>query len=287
MNVNCPYCNSNHYSGSYMPDTEFNGKTFQYLRCTSCEVLFLHPIPDDFDFIKMYPPSYQGELITQMNSRFDVLFNQLKIHYPKGKTLLDYGCGNAEFLLSASAHGYTCSGLEYNAEFISLLKNHLPQFTFYSILEFNEEKRNFDVIVLNNVLEHVSNPNALVSALHTRLNDGGLLVVMGPMEENFTIAQTCRRVMFGLRKKLLNIKATHVPYHLTFTNFKNQTAIFERNNFTKISFSIEEVAWPFPEKIRFTSIKNFVFGLLARISIKTSKLFYRHAGNTFVYIGRK
>lgn len=282
----CPYCLSKKYINSYKPSTIFNKKKFDYLKCLDCELIYVYPFPNENDYAAMYPPTYQGEFNKINNSQYDDLFILIKSYTSDDtKKLLDYGCGNGDLLYQAKNLGFNVSGVEYNSENINVLKKNIPSTPFYEINEFNDIDEKFDIIILNNVLEHVINPNELIQSL--KLKSNGILVVLGPMEENFSIAQIIRKIYFLFKKIFTQTTASHPPYHITFTNHNNQLEIFQKNNFEKLTFITKETAWPFPNNVNFTSIGSFFKSVIALISIKSSKLFSNKAGNIFIYIGKK
>lgn len=283
--MNCPYCNSEKNKNSYMQSTFFNGKKFDYLKCKDCDIIYIQPFPDEKDYLAMYPPTYQSELTKSKSLIYDDLFKKIKQFSKTARTFLDYGCGNGELLNQAQTQNYIVSGVEYNQDYIKLLKNNHPTIDFYNLNEFNFSSSKYDVIVLNNVLEHVTNPNDLIQSLKLKLTTEGILVVIGPLEENFTIAQNFRRLLFSIKKKIKNSNSFHPPYHITFTNYENQLKIFKKNGVKKLLYETKETAWPFPEKINFKSFGLFFKSIIAYLSLIFSKFISKKAGNTFVYIG--
>lgn len=286
--MSCPYCQNTSFKDSYLEDTSFNNKTFSYPQCEQCKVIYISPFPDQSDYQAMYPVEYQGEIFGEATQKYFSLFEQLKKYHPEIKTVLDYGCGNAELICDAKAFGFVPTGVEYSPYFVAEVQKKNSEIDFFTIDDFRHKNNDqYDVIVMNNVLEHLTNPNEILQQLKDKLNENGLLICLGPIENNFTLALLFRKMIFGIRKKLLNKKASHIPYHISFTNVKNQKMIFAKNSFKELHFSTEEVAWPFPEKINFKSPKSVLFGTIAKISMGMSKLFSKTAGNTFVYIGTK
>ena len=296
--MNCPSCNSTNQNASYYPDVIFNEKQFSYLRCSNCKLIFISPFPSNEDFDKMYPPAYQNGLDTTIHSNLNVKLPGLRYdyayqfelinRYSLGKNIADYGCGSANFISNAIHVGYKCDGVEYNLEFIEILKRNLKNEFFYSIDEFLSNDKKYDVIRLSNVLEHVTHPKDVLEKLHNKLVDNGILLIEGPIEDNFSFAQFLRKSYFVLRGLFQNKwKAYHNPTHMFFSNSKNQQEMLKHNKIEQLYFSVKEEAWPFPEKINLSvGFGNFVKGLIARISIATSKL-NPNWGNTFIYVGRK
>jgi 2-polyprenyl-3-methyl-5-hydroxy-6-metoxy-1,4-benzoquinol methylase len=285
--MKCPYCCGENHRQSYMSSTLFNSKKFDYLSCTNCDVIYVHPFPNEEDYIAMYPPSYQGELINSKNLIYDKIFDKIKTFSINAENILDYGCGYGELLFHADQKGFKTYGVEYNEKYIEILKKRYKQTSFMSISEFDSSVNFYDIIILNNVLEHVANPNELLQKLKSKLNDKGILVVIGPIENNFTIAQSFRQFFFTLKRKIKNNVSNHPPYHITFTNYDNQLEIFGRNGYKFLLFETSESAWPFPEKISLKSFGFFIKSIIAFISIKLSPIINKKSGNTFIYIGGK
>jgi 2-polyprenyl-3-methyl-5-hydroxy-6-metoxy-1,4-benzoquinol methylase len=300
MIPHCPFCLSEQYSSSYLPDTFFNGKLFKYIKCKNCHLIYVNPLPKTDDYAAMYPPSYQSginhEVLSDPNKKLPGLRFSYQKHFElihkfsPSKKILDYGCGQANFLINAIHHGFECDGTEYNLQHIEILKKEIPKSAFYSIEEFiSTNDLHYDVIRLSNVLEHLENPKTIIEKLILKLNDNGLLLVEGPIETNFSIALLFRKLYFKSRKLLQeNWTVNHPPTHLLFSNAKNQRDFFSNFTLTDLHFEIMESEWPFPEKPE--DVKSFgaMFKYcIAKLSIVFSMLLFSKWGNTFIYVGRK
>lgn len=296
--MNCPSCNSIAKKKSYYPDVIFNDKQFSYLRCSDCKLIFISPFPNKEDFDKMYPPTYQNGIDFKIYSdlnvklpglRYDYAyqFNLIKKYAP-GKNIADYGCGSANFISNAINLGYVCDGVEYNPEFIEILRKNITVGSFYSIENFFNNDKKYDVIRLSNVLEHLTDPKNILEKLYSKLEDNGIILVEGPIEDNFSIAHFFRKTYFLLRTSLQKKWLVyHSPTHMFFSNRKNQQKMMEHESIEPLYFSVKEEAWPFPENVNLTNgIGDFIKGLIARTSMVISKL-NPNWGNTFIYVGRK
>ncbi len=296
--MSCPFCNHIENKKSYLPSTRFNNKTFHYLSCANCELIYTAPIPTEEDFEKMYPPSYQDgadtEILSNQNKKLIGLrysnsyqFDLIKKYHPNG-ILLDYGCGTANFMANATHQGFECCGAEYNKEHIKALKKSIPN-QFYLISEvLSGRAGKFDIIRLSNVLEHLPNPAEIIGQLTTHLNKDGILLIEGPIETNTNLALITRKIYFNT-KKLINEKwcASHVPTHMFFSNRKNQRAFFENFDLEELHFNIREAEWPYPASIAGSiGIGGKIKATIAKISILISS-FNNNWGNTFIYVGRK
>lgn len=283
----CPYCLSKEYSTSYMEDTNYNQKTFSYLRCKNCRVIYLEPYPLPEDYDKMYDNTYTEDVFTAPTGKYFGLFDQVLTVFNEAKSLLDYGCGNSELLQDGAEKGFLSSGVEYSPEFVEELRKRIPNFNFQTTTDFEASSEKYDVIVLNNVLEHLTNPNEVLKLIRTRLNENGVFVCLGPIEDNFTFALMFRKSIFYLRKKLSGKPSTHPPYHITFTNYQNQLEMFSKNGFKMRYYYTREDAWPFPEKVTIRPISHFVTSIVAKCSMFWSTKMNKKAGNVFTYIGQK
>ena len=296
--MHCPSCESITLNTSYYPDVIFNEKQFSYLQCCECKLIFISPFPDKEDFDKMYPPEYQNGLDLTIYSDLNVKLPGLRFDYAhqfdlikkysSGINIADYGCGSANFISNANHVGYKCDGVEYNLEFIDILKKNLKEVSFYSTDEFINDGKQYDVIRLSNVLEHLTHPKNVLEQLHNKLVDNGIILIEGPIEDNFSIAQFFRRSYFTIRGSLQDKwHVSHSPTHMFFSNKKNQQKMLEHDRIEQLYFSVKEEAWPFPEKVSFSSgIGGFIKGIIANISMSISKL-NPNWGNTFIYVGRK
>jgi 2-polyprenyl-3-methyl-5-hydroxy-6-metoxy-1,4-benzoquinol methylase len=99
---------------------------------------------------------------------------------PGRRSLLEVGCAHGWFLDAAAKRGYEVHGIEPDAPIGALAsgKGHDVTTGFFPVsLPLGVR---FDVIVFNDVLEHLSDPRAALAACLRHLEPGGLLVVNLP-----------------------------------------------------------------------------------------------------------
>jgi 2-polyprenyl-3-methyl-5-hydroxy-6-metoxy-1,4-benzoquinol methylase len=162
---------------------------FDYLRCTACGVLFIHPVPLS-RLSEIYPSNYysfaeaQHSLAARVKDALDARnWRKLLSQLPgKSLSLLDVG-GGAGWQLSAvrrlderiehtqivdldpaaaeraraNGHAYHCGRVE----------------------EFETEQR-FDLILMLNLIEHVQSPSAVLAKMRALLSPSGLLFLKTP-----------------------------------------------------------------------------------------------------------
>lgn len=295
--MNCPYCGSPNHSDSYLPSTHYNGKKFDYLSCSSCQLIYIHPLPNNEDLLKMYPPSYQDGVdhtilktpykkLSGLRYSYGEQFDLIKQIGFKGK-MIDFGCGTANFLINANHEGIKCDGVEFNPKHVEILKQEVKTSQFYTVDEFLNGDEKYDMIRLSNVLEHFTSPKEMMEQLKTKLTPNGFFFLEGPIETNFNLALQFRKVYFTLRKKVdQSYIANHKPTHITFANKKNQLAFFNSLGLETVEFKIREAEWPFPNSMKNANgmVQKLNF-IIARISMFFGQLIPAW-GNTFIYVGK-
>lgn len=102
------------------------------------------------------------------------------LKYCHGK-VLDVGCGTGEFLsLLESGVGVDINGicvkhcLDRGLEAVKMEEDILP---------FDNES--FDTLILDNVLEHISEPNQLIKELIRVLKIGGIIIIGVPLQKGY------------------------------------------------------------------------------------------------------
>lgn len=172
----------------------------------------------------------------------EYIYNQYnpKNSNPSDLKFLDVGCGEAFSLNYFSNKGWQVCGTDYTD---LAVKRHFPNFVEKVIIGDTEEilaqminsGKKFDLINLNNVLEHLINPLEVMEYLKALLTPSGCVRVQVP--NDFSAFQ---KVL--LEKKIIDREFWVVPLeHLNY---------FEKNSlmkvFTHIGFSKLEVLADFP-----------------------------------------
>lgn len=133
--------------------------------CISCGLVFLFPVQVD-DKVSVEPC---GESDDERRFRF------LKCLI-ENKEVLDFGCGNGGFLLKARGIAKRVQGVEVEDR----LQSHYSNIGLNVVAHINETAEYFDVITLFHVLEHFTDPRAILITLSKKLREGGSLIVEVP-----------------------------------------------------------------------------------------------------------
>jgi 2-polyprenyl-3-methyl-5-hydroxy-6-metoxy-1,4-benzoquinol methylase len=190
------------------------------MQCPKCQLVWLNPRPIPDDIGKLYsqyfthqvpeaPKSalaglrksvkasilqssfgYQmedsnrmiGSVLSRIGPFEDIVGGNVR--YLKGSEkgrLLDVGCGNGTFLDQMRQLGWEVTGVEPDGEAVSVAVQKLGLEVFHGSLEEAKfPEGHFDAITMNHVIEHVSDPIALLTECRRVLRPRGKLVVATP-----------------------------------------------------------------------------------------------------------
>lgn len=109
-------------------------------------------------------------------NRYSTLCKYIKPH----DVVLDFGCGTGEFLEFAQKQQPISSltGIDYSGVAIELAKKRCPQATFIQANKI--QGVGYDVIFMQHVLEHFSNPETYIEQAFQALTEEGTLILVFP-----------------------------------------------------------------------------------------------------------
>lgn len=158
------------------PDAQ-DGPVYGVRRCGSCGTAQVWPLPDPAAVQDLYfkeywgaeSGRYQGALSRRLTDIFlSSRVRAVRRFVPPGGAVLDYGCGNGEFVRAMRGAGYDCFGYDPNSASESEYVNR------------GHEGRSYDLITLWHVFEHFSDPAAELARLTALLKPGGRLFIAVP-----------------------------------------------------------------------------------------------------------
>ncbi|MBO0321006.1 class I SAM-dependent methyltransferase [Muricauda sp. CAU 1633] len=173
-------------------DFSVSGETFELHRDDDLDMLITQPQPEDIakyyesenyishtDAQKTFTEKlYQAVKRKNLKNKIQLIDNQVD----NKKSLLDIGAGTGDFLLVAQNAGFIAVGVEPNDK--------ARQFAAFKGVELNSDLeslggKNFQVITLWHVLEHLPNLEEQISSIVSLLEEDGILIIAVPNFKSF------------------------------------------------------------------------------------------------------
>ena len=167
------------------------GKTYEYLKCTNCDLVYQTPRKTKYDLHdqyignvtsreEMYTTAFEIDKKT-FKERISKTAEILKIDI-HGKKILDIGCNIGSFLDAARELGAIPIGVEPNPFAAKSCKERgfevITDFFNKSVLKGREES--FDLVHLGDITEHVTEPLKLIKEVSEFLKPGGSMLIIVP-----------------------------------------------------------------------------------------------------------
>jgi len=231
QHVKCVLCNSDDF------DELFVGKYgISVVKCRKCGMTYANPILRQSN--TLYNKEYflgEDEEIGCTNYISDRIgkninwarhseYRRLKrvLKYKKRGKLLELGCATGFFLNCAREHGWDVQGVEISDYASQYARDSMKLNVITGTLEPNMfEERQFDVVVMWHVIEHVPYLNELLRESYRILKDDGLLFIATPND------------LENLKAKLSKDKNRFVklPEHIYFFNPRTISLLLEKHRF--------------------------------------------------------
>ncbi|MCK9387003.1 MAG: class I SAM-dependent methyltransferase [Sulfuritalea sp.] len=231
--MRCPVCEGSQFQpGPEVFDDRYGEPNrYQLARCSHCGHLATAPRLAESELSTLYGTYYPRKGINPADVRRDAaavtrplarlsrwsrgVDNQGQYRVRAGETMLDVGCGSGVSLLEAQALGASVFGIEADPN-VRLIAEALGlAIHFGSLQDQPFPGQRFDLVVLNQVIEHLPDPDRALQLLRARLAPGGCIVLVFPNTRSLW------RRLSGTR--WIN---WHIPYHLHH---------FDRTNFSRMA----------------------------------------------------
>lgn len=161
----------------------------------------------------------------------------------QGGRLLEVGCGEGWFLAAAKAAGYAVQGLDFSEDALrrfhpELLSSVRFGDAFEGLDRLIDEGAAVDVCVIEHVLEHVLDPEALLGRLRRILRPGGVAAISVP--NDFNPIQMALRASGRLGRDVWVVP----PEHISYFNTDNLPRLVERCGFqVRLAYSGFPIDW--------------------------------------------
>lgn len=148
--------------------------SFDYVRCTACGLVQLHPIPQDLaSYYRSYPIHRRKHSVFSWLRRQVVGSNYASPPAARAK-ILDFGCGDGWYLEQLAGSGHQPIGFEVDPNHARTLSSRLniPVYDTAAELE-THHAGTIDLITMHFVLEHLPNPAGTFHLMSRLLKPGG------------------------------------------------------------------------------------------------------------------
>ena len=231
----CPVCNGQDASNvrDVYDDRYGHPDLFKLVCCDDCSHIMTTTRLSENDLVELYGTYYPRnnittDQVTAQAAKVGLAFskfrrwwmgidNQGQYSAMHGEKMLDVGCGSGLSLLEAKELGVEAWGIEADPN-VKRFADELKLCIHQGSLHDNPfEGITFDLIVLNQVIEHIPEPDKSLQLIRTRLTSNGRVILIFPNVNSFW----CK--LSG--KHWIN---WHIPYHLHHFNLKTFTQMAER-----------------------------------------------------------
>ncbi len=119
-------------------------------------------------------------IVTFRKSRLKYYFSQIKKYSP-GKSILDFGCGEADILYLAKKEGWKILGVDHSNELAEKFKGEKINFKCGNDFDsLGIEKGSFNCISAKHVIEHIPDIQKFLESTGKYLSSHGILAIKTP-----------------------------------------------------------------------------------------------------------
>lgn len=176
--VRCNLCDRDCISELWIKDG------FRYVRCQNCGLIYVNPqlLPSEIEAI--YAVGYQSKSADKPRPKDFLNYQPLlrwAAQYRKNTRLLDVGCFKGYLLMAAREQGWLSFGTEISAQATEYVKQEEGLDVFLgSLPKAGYPDEYFDVVVMQDVIEHLSDPLGYLQEIYRILRPGGGLYIDTP-----------------------------------------------------------------------------------------------------------
>jgi len=183
--TSCPLCKSVHHNIAYD-----NFHPYAVVQCRACSFYYLSPRMKESAMLQFYSNStyfkdnevgYESYVEQEYSLRatFHRLMLNLKKRNLTGGDLLEVGCGYGYLLDEAELFFNRRVGTELNRHAVEQASR-IAEHIYEGGIDQIHEKEMFDLIITNQVIEHIYEPKMFIVKLLSHLKPGGGIVIATP-----------------------------------------------------------------------------------------------------------
>lgn len=201
--------------------------------CSNCGFQFMNPQYSD-KYLAEYYSTYTASVPDKdwadaLNYRDDFYFSLIEKHSKVGR-FLDVGCGSGSLLKAAINRGWDGCGYEIDKNLALTTSKNLGVDVAYGDFGSTALGKDYDLITMHQVLEHLKDPNQYLSIINSRIKRGGYLFVAVPNIKSFANSLKYFLEKIGLRRKNI-AKYYDTSHHILYFQKKTLSSLLERHGF--------------------------------------------------------
>lgn len=284
MSCLCPLCQGASFEEIYsqVPDFEHGlPRKTDLSVCRRCGLVVQNPQPTLDALLSFYPTDYRPHVsgtasggggvlgwLKSIQSRLLVERYHRWLPANRDARILDLGCGSGQFLRALGAAGYrNLTGMDRSPSLAESFEGTSVRFFTREIEPDLRLEEQFDVIVMNYVIEHFLEPLQVLRRCKLALADGGRILILTPNIDSLA-HRTFGRYWSGL----------HAPRHTHLFSPSTMNLVARTLGFQKaeIGFITDPASWAF-------SFQNWVRSRAVAPSFQRGTAWYGLAALPFVF----
>lgn len=169
------------------------------LRCTTCDLLRLHPPPTDAELAAAYSESYAPHTRPGLSGKAKGWLERRSVRQlwrllGPPRRVLDVGCATGDLLLSIRREGNAnVTGVEPGERAVAVARGRGLDARLGMLEDAAFSDASFDTVILSHTLEHVRDPIATLREIRRVLAPGGALVLWLPNADSIEARVLGRR----------------------------------------------------------------------------------------------
>ena len=216
----------NNFSDSYKITDHSTNIEVRIVKCRKCGLIYMNPRPERQRVIANYVEMVDDFYLQEEEGRRAAARSILKYFKKLRKTgrLLDIGCATGFLLDEARKDSWEVYGVELSKWAVDYAQKtlHLPNITHGSLKEANYPANFFDVVVLKDVIEHLTEPKASLNEIRHILKPNGIICCNTPDIDSL--------MSKALGAKWWGIKQSHLFYF----NKSSLSKLFKATGFVPV-----------------------------------------------------
>jgi len=210
-------------------------KELEFKYCSTCVIAYVSEVLEDYYLQKYYEEaidhakSFSKIFSKKKRKQVYEILSQLHKFFPDKEKIkiVDFGAGWGDFLMAANTYGVECYALELDSKKVQKLLNHRIKAGNH---DFLHSEGPFDAFICNQMLEHLDQPNGMLSSITELLYDGAVGFISVPIYSKRILQQEVKLIESGK----LPSKDFDPLGHLNYFSAKSFRNMISRHGFSEI-----------------------------------------------------